>query len=272
MTQLHAISEPALAASDATIRIRGKTIVDSASLTLSPGELVAIVGPNGAGKTTLVRALAGVGRFQSGHVTWNGSPIGSLARRRLAELRAFLPQRPVIPTGMTVADTVLMGRAAHVGLMRVTGAADRQIADEAMAVCGIGELAQRQTASLSGGEQQRVFIALAIAQRAAAMLFDEPTTHLDIGAARRVGSILRDQADSGRAVLAVLHDLDLACALADRIIVMHDGRIEVDAPPAQAISAATLREIWGVDGHVEPLAAGRARIHLPAIIRAESAA
>lgn len=248
------------------VRAGGKMIVHDATFAAACGELVAIVGPNGAGKSTLLRAVAGVSRLHGGSVEWLGEPVSSLGARRLARLRAFLPQRPSAPPGLTVADAVLVGRSAHVGMLRSASDTDRIIVSDALATCGLDSISGRMVDSLSGGEQQRVFLALAIAQQAAALIVDEPTTHLDVGAARSVGKLLRDQADSGRAVLAVLHDLELACALADRVLVVNDGQLVADAVPSEAIDRDRLRTVWGVEGTTESLAGGRARVVLAPII------
>jgi iron complex transport system ATP-binding protein len=158
----------------------GKTIVDGVSLEVERGEWVSVLGPNGAGKTTLLRVLAGTIGFR-GEARLDGRSVGRLRRREVARLVAVVPQTPVVPAAMTVAEYVLLGRTPHLAALAQEGAEDRTAAGAALARLDLEELADRELGSLSGGELQRGVIARALAQEAPILLLDEPTTALDIG-------------------------------------------------------------------------------------------
>lgn len=256
------MSVSALEASDVRVAIGGTEILRGADLTLEAGRLVAVVGPNGAGKSTLVRSVAGIQKMTSGSVRWMGHDVGELRGRRLARVRAFVPQRAAVPDGVTVADAVGIGRSVHVGPLQRPTRRDRDAIASAIARVGVGEFADRKLTTLSGGELQRVQIAVALAQEAPVLMADEPTSHLDLGATVSVARLLRGIAADGLAVLLVAHDLSLAAAVADTVVVMSRGRSVVAAPPAEALTAERLAEVWGVDASLEGSAGGRTALHV----------
>ena len=243
--------DTALEVTDLRVDLGGKTVLDGAGLTLRAGELVAVVGPNGAGKSTMVRAAAGLQRFERGSVEWMGRSLGSLRGRRLALIRAFVPQRGRVPEGVTVHDAVSIGRSAHLRVLQRATRADREAVDRALARSGVEGFRDRQLSTLSGGELQRVQIAVALAQEAPVLMADEPTSQLDLGATVDVAKLLRGLADDGLAVLLVAHDLALAAAVADSVVVIHRGRSVATGAPTEALSADRLREVWGVDASLE---------------------
>jgi len=240
-----------MTAAGVQVELGSQMVVQGADLEVGAGELVAITGPNAAGKSTLLRAAAGLQRLTAGEVRWRDRSVGSISPRSLARLRAYLPQRPRLPAGLTVADAVAAGRAPHVGMLGRPAAADRAAVRAALGRTGVAGLAGRALETLSGGEQQRAFLALALAQEAPALLADEPTAQLDLGARWEIGGLLRELTVQGLGVAVVLHDLDLACAMADRIVVMHEGRVAAAGDPATVVTPRLLRSVWGLRARVE---------------------
>jgi iron complex transport system ATP-binding protein len=208
---------------------------------------VAVVGPNGAGKSTLVRAVAGIQKFTRGSVKWLGDDLGRLSGRRLARTRAFVPQRPRVPDGLTVRDALRIGRSPQIGPLRRATRADHAAVERALERAGVSHFAERRLTTLSGGELQRVQIAVGLAQDAPVLLADEPTSHLDLGATVVVARLLRELADDGLAVLLVVHDLALAAAIADRVVVMSRGRSVATGRPDEVLGRERLHEVWEVD-------------------------
>jgi len=245
------LTGPVLDARAVEVVIRGKPILHGADLAVGGGELVAVVGPNGAGKSTLVRACAGIQRTSGGSVRWAGEDVRQLAGRRLARLRAFVPQRSQVPAGLAVRAAVSVGRSPHIGPLRRAGQADRQAVERAMARVGVLELAERRLTTLSGGELQRVQIAVALAQEAPTLIADEPTSHLDLGATAEAARLLRGLADDGLAIVLVLHDLALAAAIADRVVIVSEGRSVATGTPGEVFDPERLARIWRVDASLE---------------------
>jgi ABC-type cobalamin/Fe3+-siderophores transport system ATPase subunit len=232
------------------VTIDGVEILRGGDLDLKAGELVAIVGPNGAGKSTLVRAVSGLHRPSAGEVSWSGRELAKMRGRELAKVRAFVPQRMPVPAGVSVKEAVTIGRSALLRpLGRMTGA-DRAGIDAAMARAGVTHFADRALTTLSGGELQRVQIAIGLAQEAPVLIADEPTSQLDLGAAIDVAGLLRKLVDDGIGALVVVHDLALAAAVADRVVVVHAGRTEAAGPPTHVLTPERLRRIWRADARL----------------------
>ena len=246
-----ALTAPALEARDVRVEIGDKTILHTADLTLEAGKLVAIVGPNGAGKSTLARAVAGMQKTAAGAVHWMGDDLAKLRGRKLALRRAFVPQRARVPDGVTVTEAVRIGRSPHLKPLQRATRRDNAAIERAMERTGVTKFADRKLTTLSGGELQRVQIAVALAQEAPVLMADEPTSHLDLGATVAVAKLLRSLADEGLAVLLVAHDLSLAAAVADTVVVMSDGRTVAAGPPLETLSHERLDEVWGVDASVQ---------------------
>ncbi|MCG8594372.1 MAG: heme ABC transporter ATP-binding protein [Kiloniellales bacterium] len=235
------------------IERQGRLLVDGVSFHAGAGELVALIGPNGAGKSSLLKAVTGEWRDAGGRVEIAGRGRRRWAPRALARQVAVMAQSPQVGFDFTVAELVGLGRAPHRGCS--TPARDRAIVGEALAAVGLSGFGARSVLELSGGERQRVFLAKAIAQVTPApgalpgagslLLLDEPTSALDLaqqaaamGAARRI-------ADNGAAVLAVLHDLNLAASFADRVVVMTRGRLAADGVPEEVLTAERLSAWYG---------------------------
>ncbi|MBF6621462.1 MAG: ABC transporter ATP-binding protein [Patulibacter sp.] len=253
---------PLLEVSGLQVAIGGVEILHHADMTLHRGELLAVVGPNGAGKSTMVRAAAGLTRPTGGAVHWNGASLRKLSSRQLAKLRAFVPQRPQVPVGIAVHEAVMIGRSPHIGPFRRAGASDRAAADVALARADAADLRDRQLSTLSGGELQRVQLAVGLAQDAPVLIADEPTSALDLGATATMARRLRALADDGLAVLLVVHDLALAAAVADRVVVMADGRTVAAGPPTAVLDQQRLAEIWHVDAELHADDAGRTALRV----------
>ncbi len=243
--------EHPLTAEAVDVAIGGKPIVDGADVAAPAGRIVAIVGPNGAGKSTLARAVCGVQKLSGGSVRWGERPIGDISGRELALMRAFVPQRPLVPPGVTVREAVAIGRSVHMKPWQRQRAEDRDAISASMERAGVERFADRELITLSGGELQRVQIAVALAQDAPTLVADEPTSALDLGATAAVARLMRGLADDGLAVLLVLHDLSLASAIADEVVVMSGGRTVAAGTPRETLTRETLEHVWGVDASLE---------------------
>jgi iron complex transport system ATP-binding protein len=238
-----------LEAHDVRVSIGDAQILHGADLTLHEGELLAVVGPNGAGKSTLSRAVSGLQRFE-GDVRWTGTPLAQLRGRRLARRRAFIPQRAPVPAGVTVREAVDLGRSPHIKPLQRPTRRDRDAVDRALRRTGVHGFADRRLTTLSGGELQRVQIAIGLAQEAPVLIADEPTSHLDLGATAIVARLLRGLADDGLSVILVVHDLALAAAVADRVVVMDAGRTAATGSPRAVLTPERLEQVWRVDAEL----------------------
>ena len=215
-----------------SVDLGGRRVLDDISLALGAGEFVALVGPNGAGKTTLLRAIAGL-IASAGMVRINSEPLAGLSLRKRARRMSYMPQNGTLAWSMRVRDVVAIGRLPHEG--RRHGEQDARIIDAAMQACGVDHLATRMSDQLSGGEKVRVMLARALAVEAPILLFDEPVASLDPSQQLAVMDLLRAQAEAGRIVIVVLHDLALAVRYASRALVLCDGRILADGSPADLL-------------------------------------
>ena len=226
----------------------GLPVLRGLSLSVGPGELVGVVGPNGAGKTTLLRLIAGVLTPTSGNVRVNGLDLRSRRSAERARMIAAVPQSAQVPKGFTVLDVVLMGRNPHLGLLQWEGKRDLQVAAKAMEQTGIARLAERQATELSGGEQQRVVVAMALAQEAPVLLLDEPTSNLDLAHQQRVMDLVRGICRERQgAVVVSMHDLTLAAQSSDRLVMLAEGRVWTEGTPAEVLTAENIRAVYGVD-------------------------
>lgn len=214
---------PLLSAHQLGIAIGERILCRELDFSLAPGEILAILGANGSGKTTLLQTLAGLRPPIHGQVQLAGRPYAEWSLREAARQRAFLPQLQPDHFASSVLETVLVGRHPHLDRWQWESAADLAIARDALAAVGLSGLAERDIQTLSGGERQRVAIAALLAQQPAVYLLDEPLNHLDLHHQITTLQLLRAEAASGRAVILVLHDLNLAARFADNILLL-DGR------------------------------------------------
>jgi iron complex transport system ATP-binding protein len=248
-----------LRADGVTVEVRSRAILRDVSLALAEGERVALVGPNGAGKSTLLRALAGTLRPTAGRVELGGVPIQELGRAQVARRLAVVPQQTALPFAMRVEEVVALGRLPHEAPLRGSRPADRAAVAAAIERVGLGHLLGRDARELSLGERQLVLLALAVAQEAPVLLLDEPTVHLDLRHQVEAMELLRDLNErDGTALVAVLHDLGLAAHFFPRLVVIDHGRVVADGPPAEVLTDARIREVFGVEPALVRLAASTA--------------
>ena len=205
---------------------------------ISTGEWLALIGPNGAGKTTLLRAIARLLPY-SGTIEIDGRPTSELRRAELSRLLAVVPQEPSTPPWMTVAEYVLLGRTPHLGALAREGEHDREVAARALGRLDLLGYRDRRLGTLSGGEKQRVVVARALAQEARIVLLDEPTASLDIGHQQQALELLDLlRAESGLTLVSAMHDLTLAAQYADRMLLLHEGRVAADGAPTDVLTEA----------------------------------
>lgn len=223
----------------------GKRVLDQVSLNLDPGEVVGVIGPNGAGKSTLLRLLTRRLTPTTGSITVAGRPLADFGRFELARHLALVAQAPVLPDGFRVTEVVTMGRAPHLGLFGATKPADAAAVADALAVTDTERFAPRRVETLSGGEQQRVVFARALAQQPRYLLLDEPTNHLDLRYQVELLGYARSQAAAGVGVLVVLHDLNLAARSCDRLLVLKGGRLVAQGAPADVLTAELIWDVFG---------------------------
>ena len=235
-----------LHAAGVLVRLGGRAVVDRVDLALRPGEVTAIVGPNGAGKSTLLACLAGLRRPQAGEVRLGPDALLELPARERARRIGFLPQTPEVAWRLDVETLVGLGRTPHAGLFG-TDPHSRAAVARAMAAADLGDLAQRDIASLSGGERGRVLIARALAGEPGWLIADEPLTGLDLGHQLDISRLLRRFADDAGGVVVTVHDLGFAARTADRAVVMAQGRVLADGPPQAAMRPQVLASAYGVE-------------------------
>lgn len=219
--------------------------VSGVSLTVDPGEVVAVVGPNGSGKSTLLRALVGLLRPSAGSVHLDGRPIASWSRRDLADVVGALPQREDQSFPLTVTETVLLGRWSRLGPIAPVGPADREAVDAALRRCDVTALADRRIDTLSGGEWQRVRVARALVAVPRLLLLDEPTAALDVGHEMEMFELLRRLVAEGLGVLVITHQLNLAARFADRLVLLDRGRTVAEGPPRDVLREDVVSAVFG---------------------------
>ena len=227
-----------------------RTVLHGVDLAVAPGRITTIVGPNGCGKSTLLRTLGRLLAPSAGHVELDGAPLTGFRQRELARRLAVLPQSPVAPEGMTVRDLVERGRQPHRPWYRPWSQEDADIAEDAMHATGVADLGERALDELSGGQRQRAWIAMTVAQQTDVVLLDEPITHLDFAHAVEVLDLVVSLRRQGRTIVTVLHDLGLAARYSDTIVVMKDGRVRAEGPPAHVLDAPMLADVFGLSAHV----------------------
>jgi len=249
----------------------GKLILDGVGCPVPAGTVTGLLGPNGSGKTSLLHLLAAVAAPNAGSVLLDGSDLRRLPRKQRARRLALVEQSASTDLPLTVLDAVLLGRMPHRSLLAGTGAEDLGIARRSLAAVGLEGFAGRQYATLSGGERQRVQLAKALAQEPDVLLLDEPTNHLDVNAQLSAMELVRNLAAGGVAVLAALHDINIAAAYCDQVIVLHEGRVAAAGPTSEALVPDLIRRVYGVDAVVlEHPVTGRTLVALSPLPAASS--
>tara|TARA_R110000850_G_scaffold54949_2_gene130370 strand:+ start:721 stop:1548 length:828 start_codon:yes stop_codon:yes gene_type:complete len=228
-----------------------EVILEDISLALRPGQITAIVGGNASGKSTLLRTLSRILPVKGGGVFLDGKSIHQMPSLGVARIMGVLPQSPIAPEGITVADLVGRGRHPHHGLFsRWTQQDDHAVAD-ALAATGIAALADHELDRLSGGQRQRAWIAMALAQQTDLLLLDEPTTFLDVSHQIEVLDLLVDMnASRGTTIVMVLHDLNLAARYADHLIAVADKGIYAEGAPAEILTRELVKTVFGLECHI----------------------
>ena len=231
----------------------GKNVIHNISLTLQPGKVTVVIGPNGCGKSTLLKAITGILPISGGQLLFNGVSSAELSPAETARQVAYLPQSRRVPD-ISALSLVLHGRFPYLSYPRRYRPEDRALARRALEWVGLTEAAQKPVKELSGGMQQGVYLAMALAQDTDTILMDEPTTFLDIAHQLRTMELARRLAAEGKAVVMVLHDLSLALRTADTAVVLEHGRLRCIGTPEELFSGGMLTDIFGVQ--VQRIAAG----------------
>lgn len=240
-----------LQAERVTLGYGARTVVRQLDLPVPAGQVTAIVGPNGCGKSTLLRGLCRLLTPTSGRVLLDGTDLHAMPTREVARRIGLLPQSPIVPEGITVAELVSRGRHPHRGLVRRWTDEDETVVAEALMLTDTAELAGRAVEQLSGGQRQRVWIAMVLAQRTDLLLLDEPTSFLDIAHQVEVLDLVRDLAvQRGTTVIMVLHDLAMAARYADHLVAMRDGEIVAEGPPRNVVTESNVEAVFGIKARV----------------------
>jgi len=227
-------------------------VLSGISLGIDRGASVGLLGPNGSGKTTLLRLMSGILEPTAGAVSIEGEPISAVSRRDLARRIAVVPQETRATFDFTALEMVLMGRYPHLGPFELEGPADVEIARAAMRATGTDTLEDRLFATLSGGEKQRVVIAAALAQSSEMLLLDEPTTALDLRYQFEVLAVLkRLNQERGATLVVSTHDLNLAAALCQQVVLLKNGRVLASGPTSDTLTADNIRALYEVDADVQ---------------------
>ncbi|MBW5420370.1 ATP-binding cassette domain-containing protein [Streptomyces sp. BG9H] len=247
------MTESRLTARDLTLAYEERTVVDGLDLDVPHGRVTVIVGPNACGKSTLLRALGRLLKPRRGSVLLDGTELSRMATRTIAQSIGLLPQTPVAPEAITVADLVARGRQPHQHWWQQWSQEDERAVTDAMDRTDVTALAARPVDELSGGQRQRVWIAMALAQDTDLLLLDEPTTYLDISHQVEVLDLVRQlNRERGRTVVAVLHDLNQAARYADHLVAMKEGRIVAQGHPSEIVTVDLVRDVFGLASVVVP--------------------
>jgi len=242
-----------LAAEGLSLAYGDRTVVSDLDLQIRSGAITTIVGANGCGKSTLLRAFARLLPPQTGRVVLDGREIHRTPTKQIACEIGLLPQNPIAPEGIAVADLVGRGRHPHQRMLARWSAKDYQVVAEALEATDIADLADRSVDELSGGQRQRVWIAMALAQATGILLLDEPTTFLDVAHQIEVLDLLTDLNRSrGTTIVMVLHDLNLAARYADELVAMKDGQIHASGEPDRVVTEDLVRDVFGMNSRVIP--------------------
>lgn len=239
---------PIFSASNIVAGYDKKIIINNVDVVIPSNKISVIIGANACGKSTLLKTLARLIKPESGEVVLDGKKISSIPPKELARVLGLLPQSPVVPEGITVADLVSRGRFPYQSFLKGMGKEDYEAVEEAMEIMGITELANRCVDELSGGQRQRVWIAMALAQQTDILLLDEPTTFLDITYQIEILDLLTDlNRKRGTTIVMVLHDINLSARYADYIFAVKKGNLIAQGEPAKIITEDLMKQVFGLD-------------------------
>lgn len=230
------------------VAYNGKAILKDVSLEVRPGEILALVGPNGAGKTTLIRTASGILTPLQGRVQVNEQDIHRLTPAERARWMAVVPQARQLPSTFTVIQTVMLGRTPYLGWLGFPKKEDEEMVQQVLRRTQLEDFANRRIGELSGGEQQRVLLARALAQNTPILLLDEPTAHLDLHHQALILKLVQQTVrECGLAVLLAIHDLNLVSLYADRVVLLVNGRLQREGLPAQVLTKSEIERAYGVE-------------------------
>jgi iron complex transport system ATP-binding protein len=245
VTALVVTDHSAISCTGLSVDLGGQHVLDDISLEVTAGEWLNVVGPNGAGKTTLLRVLAGL-QPSTGTLAFAGADSTTMRRREWSRRVALVPQVPLVPSGMTVADYVLLGRTPHIHPFGSEGRLDLDMARSALDRLELLPFADRTVDTLSGGERQRVLVARLLAQDAPIALLDEPTSALDVGHQQQVLDLVEElRRTHGLTVVATMHDLTMAGQYGDRVALLVDGRLVIVGTAAEVLTESSLTKHYG---------------------------
>ncbi len=247
----------------------GRTIGQKMTLTIGRGEVLALLGPNGAGKTTLFKTMLGLLKPKAGDVLFDGLPLGGMSAGERAKRIGYVPQAHAALFPFTVRDVVLMGRAAQVAPFAAPSGSDHAIAMDALDRLGMAHLADRPYTEISGGERQMALIARALAQQPKALVMDEPTASLDYGNQMRVLSHVRRLSADGMAIVLSTHNPDHVFMVADRVALLHDGALADLGAPADVLTPARVKQLYGIDVVMGTLPGSRFQVCSPRLDQGE---
>lgn len=245
-----------LSADSLTIGYSDTNILNDVSATLPKGKITALIGPNGCGKSTLLKSLSGLLTPRSGQVLLGEQQMQGISHRSRAKYLALLPQSQALPQGVSVKEVVAYGRSPYTGFWGNLTANDWDIVNRAMNVTGVSDMADKPITTLSGGQVQRVWLALTLAQDSEIILLDEPTTYLDLHHQVSLMKLMRELQLQGKTVVTVLHDINQACRYCDFLFVMKAGSIVTQGTPLEIMTPSLLREVFELDAeiHLDPVA------------------
>ncbi|HEX8864850.1 MAG TPA: ABC transporter ATP-binding protein [Lentzea sp.] len=239
-----------LGAEGVTVGYADRVVLDNLDVSIPTGVITTVIGPNGCGKSTLLRTLSRLLKPRQGTVLLDGHDIARLKTKDVAKKMGLLPQTPIAPEGLTVADLVARGRHPHQSWVRQWSSDDAGIVAKSLEMTGVADLAHRPVDSLSGGQRQRVWISMTLAQGTDLLLLDEPTTYLDLAHAIDVIDLVDDLHEGGCTIVMVLHDLNLAVRYSDNLIVMKAGAIVAQGHPSDVITSDLLLDTFGLQAKV----------------------
>ncbi|MDZ4230872.1 MAG: ABC transporter ATP-binding protein, partial [Dehalococcoidales bacterium] len=227
-------------------------ILRDINLSVKAGEMVGLIGPNGSGKTTLIKLTSGILKPKRGNIKLDGADLNRMSRNSIARCVAVVPQQFHTPFAFTTSEVVMMGRTPFIRTIAGETAADREAAATAMELAGISQFAQRRFDELSGGEKQKVILAMALAQQPGLLLLDEPTTHLDIWHQVETLELVKNlNVSHNLTVIAAIHDLNLAALYFDRLILLKAGSVLADGTPSQVLTEDSIRGAFSASVRVE---------------------
>lgn len=242
-----------LQAEGVSLGYKDRSVVEGLDVSIADGSVTTIIGPNGCGKSTLLRALARLLSPRAGTITMDGRPIDQIPSREVAKQLGILPQSPIAPEGLTVAELVSRGRYPHQNWYRQWSTGDDDAVKQALEMTGMDEHAARSVDELSGGQRQRAWIAMTLAQETGVVLLDEPITYLDLAHQVEVLDLIhRLNTERGTTVVMVLHDLNLAARYADTLIAMRDGSIIAQGKSEEVLTEPLLQDVFGLSAKVFP--------------------